>query len=104
MNMDEWQSTIAANEDWAQSFQPIVLMINIADDPTHWHWLDDPSLQESMALSVAMATGAVYQLWRDRFFPKRIRRDAPKVGANQPCPCGSGKKYKRCCGSPLRAV
>lgn len=21
-----------------------------------------------------------------------------KTGANQPCPCGSGKKYKRCCG------
>jgi uncharacterized protein YecA (UPF0149 family) len=23
-----------------------------------------------------------------------------KVGRNEPCPCGSGKKYKRCCGSP----
>jgi hypothetical protein len=23
----------------------------------------------------------------------------PKVGRNEPCPCGSGKKYKRCCGS-----
>lgn len=27
-----------------------------------------------------------------------IQRDAPKVGRNDPCPCGSGKKYKRCCG------
>ncbi|MFC1644325.1 SEC-C metal-binding domain-containing protein, partial [Candidatus Omnitrophota bacterium] len=26
------------------------------------------------------------------------RRDAPKVGRNDPCPCGSGKKYKKCCG------
>jgi uncharacterized protein len=26
------------------------------------------------------------------------RRPAPKVGRNEPCPCGSGKKYKRCCG------
>ena len=26
------------------------------------------------------------------------RRNAPKVGRNEPCPCGSGKKYKRCCG------
>ena len=24
---------------------------------------------------------------------------APKVGRNEPCPCGSGKKYKRCCGA-----
>jgi hypothetical protein len=27
-----------------------------------------------------------------------ITRDRPKVGRNDPCPCGSGKKYKHCCG------
>ena len=27
-----------------------------------------------------------------------IRRDADKVGRNNPCPCGSGKKYKKCHG------
>jgi len=30
--------------------------------------------------------------------PEPIRRDTPKVGRNDPCPCGSGKKYKKCCG------
>lgn len=25
-------------------------------------------------------------------------REAPKIGRNAPCPCGSGKKYKHCCG------
>jgi len=29
--------------------------------------------------------------------PKPITRDQPKVGRNDPCPCGSGKKYKQCC-------
>jgi preprotein translocase subunit SecA len=29
----------------------------------------------------------------------QARRSAEKVGRNDPCPCGSGKKYKRCCGS-----
>jgi len=28
-----------------------------------------------------------------------IRRTAPKIGRNEPCPCGSGKKYKKCCGA-----
>ena len=28
-----------------------------------------------------------------------LRRATPKVGRNEPCPCGSGKKFKRCCGS-----
>ena len=27
-----------------------------------------------------------------------VRRDVPKVGRNEPCPCGSGKKFKNCCG------
>jgi len=29
---------------------------------------------------------------------KPIVRQAAKVGRNDPCPCGSGKKYKKCCG------
>jgi preprotein translocase subunit SecA len=30
---------------------------------------------------------------------KQVRRDEPKVGRNDPCPCGSGKKYKKCHGA-----
>ena len=30
--------------------------------------------------------------------PKPVRNTQPKVGRNDPCPCGSGKKYKKCCG------
>ncbi len=30
--------------------------------------------------------------------PAPIRSTHPKVGRNDPCPCGSGKKYKQCCG------
>jgi preprotein translocase subunit SecA len=31
---------------------------------------------------------------------KTVVRDQPKVGRNEPCPCGSGKKYKKCHGLP----
>ncbi len=30
-----------------------------------------------------------------------VKRDAPKVGRNDECPCGSGKKYKKCCGAGM---
>jgi SEC-C motif-containing protein len=30
--------------------------------------------------------------------PKTVFRTGPKIGRNDPCPCGSGKKYKHCCG------
>ena len=29
----------------------------------------------------------------------QIKRVAPKIGRNEPCPCGSGRKYKQCCGA-----
>ena len=31
---------------------------------------------------------------------RQVRREGDKIGRNDPCPCGSGKKYKRCHGAP----
>jgi len=31
--------------------------------------------------------------------PQTVRRETRKVGRNEPCPCGSGRKYKKCCGA-----
>jgi len=36
--------------------------------------------------------------------PVTVRRQQPKVGRNDPCPCGSGKKYKKCCGRNQASV
>lgn len=33
----------------------------------------------------------------DNFFGDTFERETPKVGRNDPCPCGSGKKFKKCC-------
>jgi uncharacterized protein len=41
----------------------------------------------------------LYDLTTDqRYKVETVRRDEPKVGRNDPCPCGSGKKYKQCHG------
>jgi uncharacterized protein len=37
--------------------------------------------------------------WFEKAIPGTMRRDAPKVGRNDPCPCGSGKKFKNCHGA-----
>jgi hypothetical protein len=34
--------------------------------------------------------------------PQPVVRQEPRVGRNDPCPCGSGKKFKKCCGSAER--
>jgi preprotein translocase subunit SecA len=31
--------------------------------------------------------------------PTTVKREGKKIGRNAPCPCGSGKKYKKCCGA-----
>ncbi len=31
-------------------------------------------------------------------YPRQVIRTAPRAGRNDPCPCGSGKKFKKCCG------
>ncbi len=45
---------------------------------------------------------AAVDLWdlthRQRFHVQTVKRDAPKVGRNDPCPCGSGNKFKQCHG------
>ncbi len=52
----------------------------------------------------ALMAGGGQDVPAETVVPKRehkqqtVRREMPKVGRNDPCPCGSGKKYKHCCG------
>lgn len=53
--------------------------------------------------SLAVAVGGVYQFFNTARGSATVL-GAPKPGRNQPCPCGSGKKWKRCCANPVRKV
>ena len=62
---------------------------------------NDPG-QQAQAFPAATSGGAGPRPARtggDDAAIKTVRRDMPKVGRNQPCPCGSGKKYKKCHGA-----
>ena len=41
----------------------------------------------------------VRQYFFEKSIPGTVKRETPKVGRNDPCPCGSGKKYKSCHGA-----
>lgn len=60
--------------------------LNAGDDETE-RWM----------AAVAPAVIAIHAAWHPAA-PAPGRRAAPKVGRNDPCTCGSGKKYKKCCG------
>ena len=49
-------------------------------------------MQEKQRQDYTMSRG------EDTAAPKTVKRDHDKIGRNDPCPCGSGKKHKKCCG------
>ena len=63
--------------------------------------------REKLIVGVAASVPAIYRYFAaERKLEagklssvRTMRRDAPKVGRNQPCPCGSGKKFKHCCAN-----
>jgi preprotein translocase subunit SecA len=58
--------------------------------------MDQPS---ALAAAAAGAEGEEYYAEEPLQPVEQVRREEPKVGRNDPCPCGSGKKYKKCHGT-----
>ena len=57
------------------------------------------TLDEAME-ELVVTVADLYDLTREqRYKVDTVKRDAPKVGRNDPCPCGSGKKFKQCHGA-----
>jgi uncharacterized protein YecA (UPF0149 family) len=52
--------------------------------------------EEAEILSKLIEEGEVGNLFSEN---EPIKREFPKIGRNDPCPCNSGKKYKKCCFS-----
>ena len=57
--------------------------------------------ESSSPLNQAVGSRQPARTGGDDAVPKTVRRDEPKVGRNDPCPCGSGRKYKKCCLNDL---
>ena len=53
-------------------------------------------IQENLPLIIQ----TLYNFWRNKRSGATVGREEPKSGRNDPCPCGSGRKYKQCCGRP----
>lgn len=81
-----------------------LLPILLFGTPEGWKELDsDPKLkelsQDDLVQMLVKSVLEIYEYW----LPYRcgevqtIERSIPKVGRNDPCPCGSGKKFKKCC-------
>ena len=64
-------------------------------------WMSDAEeakLLEEIRDGLADHLIEVRRYWFEKRVPPTVKREGPKVGRNDPCPCGSGKKYKNCHG------
>jgi uncharacterized protein len=91
-------------DEWCSGFVQAMAL----DEPSWQPMLDSEDGEELLypILYAAMLGESVMaiQAW---WLPQRksgstVRRDEEKIGRNDVCPCGSGRKFKKCCGSPER--
>ena len=94
-----------------------VLKVQVGDETIHMKEVFDASSQhlsheqakDMRHLSIQQAKDSQRQMPQqqetyanqpDEEIPSEpYRREGKKIGRNEPCPCGSGKKYKKCCGA-----
>jgi uncharacterized protein len=87
--------------DVAPLMRPIYLLGADEIEEAELKEVDDPVKGHKLALEIEANLPAIYKFWLPlrKSAVQTIKRDEPKVGRNDDCPCGSGKKYKKCCGA-----
>ena len=105
MRHDGWAELIN-DEGHGGCLIPMMMLYHEHDeDPAMRPEPISPQQREEVIVHMAAGLLGAYQYFRTQreadlsVHVPEAQRKAPKVGRNDPCPCGSGKKYKRCCGS-----
>ncbi|HTH95435.1 MAG TPA: UPF0149 family protein [Rhodocyclaceae bacterium] len=95
-----WQP-VFENPEVLESLKPVFLLSakNLTDEQKQQ--VATPQQRAALAAQLPTMVAALYTFWqpyRKAEAPEPLRVEG-KVGRNETCPCGSGKKYKKCCGS-----
>ena len=84
---------------------PLMVLTGEAESAAREHGEEWPEGEELEKINndceddLPQAVTDIYRFWLAKRGTQTVRRDEPKVGRNDPCPCGSGKKFKQCCGA-----
>jgi uncharacterized protein len=99
MRRDKWDP-LMDDDELAWTLVPILMLTYEHDpDPEMRPATIEPESREELIDNMIAGALTIYR----HFEPQRrvvvapIRREGTKVGRNDPCPCGSGRKYKQCC-------
>lgn len=106
MGAAQWPDEASESDEAQRALIPIAARMAGQGDE-----LEDPQAQKVFCAARAECppakdlAEALYQIVESVFTFKTLnvpneplRRETPRIGRNDPCPCGSGKKFKQCCG------
>jgi hypothetical protein len=89
---------LAKGEEWALASLATNPHRRLVDDTVkEMQWWACFKENEKLPLPAEVLDMASANPWQEDSFTG-FKRALPKIGRNDPCPCGSGKKYKKCCG------
>jgi uncharacterized protein len=102
----EWQPLLD-DVRGAEMLRPIDLLGNDEDITDEVHLLTEtPAQRAVLSEQIPDSVIGIYHYWLpyrqavvERTIATTFERAHPKTGRNDPCPCGSGKKFKKCCGA-----
>jgi uncharacterized protein len=109
--VDEWcdgylRGVELAEKDWitgGEELAALLVPVFAFTEKTQWR-AHDLDYEEMVKVQQAIAGNVrrIHAYWLgprsdDAPLNQPARRSTPRVGRNDPCPCGSGKKYKKCC-------
>jgi len=96
---DTWKP-LTAQEERAEALMPILALAADADDPDFGLGARDIETRLQLVEMLSAAVGVIHGFWLARRSGWTLpHRNPGKAGRNDPCPCGSGKTYKQCCGA-----
>ena len=86
--------------------QPIRLLGSADISPEEEELIKTPTQREELSKPIPASVAWIYKFWApqrraatERIFGKTAEQEIPKISRNAPCICGSGRKFKKCCGA-----
>ncbi|MGA8147252.1 MAG: UPF0149 family protein [Gallionellaceae bacterium] len=102
---DDWQAFFD-DPNGMEVLRPIHLLGSNDVTPQEIALTETLEQREELSMQIPASIAWIYRFWLpyrqamvERMVATTIQRDQPKIGRNDPCPCGSGKKFKKCCGA-----
>jgi uncharacterized protein len=105
LQRQDWQP-VFDNPEKAEILRPIYLLGTEELTEQDEALIETPEQREELAKLIPASVAELYRLCapvRRVVTDPALRSSLPKIGRNEKCPCGSGRKYKKCCGVTTEA-